>query len=82
MQVSWIRRRDAHILSVDKTMFIPDERFHATFAEKSETWTLLIKYVQTRDEGDYECQLSTEPKMSRIVNLNVVGTSIRISHPF
>lgn len=54
-------------------MFIADERFQAIFVETQETWTLQVKYVQARDEGDYECQISTEPKLSHIVKLNVVG---------
>lgn len=73
IQVSWIRKRDSHILSVDRTMFIADERFQAIFVETQDTWTLQVKYVQARDEGDYECQISTEPKLSHIVKLNVVG---------
>ena len=32
-----------------------------------------VKYVQARDQGEYECQVSTEPKMSHFVTLNVVG---------
>lgn len=36
-------------------------------------WTLQIKYVQARDAGLYECQISTEPKISARVYLHVVG---------
>lgn len=73
-KVSWIRRRDSHILSVDRTMFIPDERFQAILGE-ADTWTLQVKYVQARDEGEYECQISTDPKKSHIIKLNIVGES-------
>lgn len=72
-QVSWIRRRDAHILTVDRYTFIADERFQAFLVEATDTWTLQIKYVQARDGGLYECQVSTEPKMSHFITLNVVG---------
>lgn len=34
---------------------------------------LQIKYVQARDAGVYECQVSTEPKVSAKVHLHVVG---------
>lgn len=79
-KVSWIRRRDSHILSVDKVMFIPDERFQALYVESTETWTLQVKYVQARDEGEYECQISSDPKKSHIIKLNIVGeTAQRIS---
>lgn len=53
-------------------MFIPDERFQAIFGE-ADTWTLQVKYVQARDEGEYECQISTDPKKSHIIKLNIVG---------
>ena len=75
LQVSWIRRRDAHILTVDRYTFIADERFQAFLVEATDTWTLQIKYVQARDAGQYECQVSTEPKMSHFITLNVVGKS-------
>lgn len=73
LQVSWIRRRDAHILTVDRYTFIADDRFQAFLVEATDTWTLQIKYVQARDGGKYECQVSTEPKMSHFITLNVVG---------
>ncbi|XP_077290165.1 lachesin-like isoform X2 [Arctopsyche grandis] len=76
--VSWIRRRDAHILTVDRYTFIADERFQAFLVEASNTWTLQVKYVQPRDAGQYECQVSTEPKMSHFIQLNVVVPKIEI----
>lgn len=36
-------------------------------------WTLQIKYVQARDAGLYECQISAEPKISARVYLHIVG---------
>lgn len=53
--------------------FIADERFQAYFKEESKQWVLQIKYVQPRDVGLYECQVSTEPKVSARANLHVVG---------
>uniref|UniRef100_A0A1B6ED63 Ig-like domain-containing protein n=1 Tax=Clastoptera arizonana TaxID=38151 RepID=A0A1B6ED63_9HEMI len=76
--VSWIRRRDSHILTVDRYTFIADERFQAFLVEATDTWTLQIKYVQARDGGQYECQVSTEPKMSHFITLNVVVPKIEI----
>lgn len=35
-----------------------DERFTVLHAEGSDDWTLQIKYVQKRDNGTYECQVS------------------------
>lgn len=53
--------------------FIADERFQSFYVENSGVWTLQIKYVQARDAGIYECQVSTEPKISARVHLHVVG---------
>lgn len=72
-QVSWVRMRDADILTVDRYTFVGDERFEAQYSAAAETWNLIINFVQERDAGDYECQVSTEPKMSQVFNLRVVG---------
>ncbi|XP_030562378.1 hemicentin-2 [Drosophila novamexicana] len=69
--VSWIRLRDGHILTVDRAVFIADQRFLA-LKQPDKYWTLQIKYVQARDAGIYECQVSTEPKVSARVQLQVV----------
>ena len=34
-----------------------------------------IRLLQKEDQGVYECQLSTEPKISRTVNLTVISES-------
>ncbi|XP_011208133.2 uncharacterized protein LOC105229503 isoform X2 [Bactrocera dorsalis] len=71
--ISWLRIRDGHILSVDQATFISDQRFQSVFQGQSEnTWSLQIKYVQKSDEGWYECQVPTEPKMSAKIHLGVV----------
>ncbi|XP_046980809.1 protein sidekick-2-like [Schistocerca americana] len=77
--VSWIRRRDAHILTVDRYTFIADDRFQAFLVEATDTWTLQIKYVQARDAGQYECQVSTENKMSHFISLHVVVPRVEIA---
>lgn len=58
---------------MDRYTFIADERFQAWHEPATETWTLQVKYVQARDEGRYECQVSTEPKMSHFVYFTVVS---------
>ncbi|ODM96843.1 Lachesin [Orchesella cincta] len=75
-QVSWIRKRDSHILTVDRYTFIADERFQVL--HNGDTWTLQIKFVQSRDAGVYECQVTTEPKMSQFVQLDVVVPQTKI----
>ncbi|XP_042241165.1 zwei Ig domain protein zig-8-like [Homarus americanus] len=77
--VSWIRNRDSHILTVDRYTFISDERFTSWHEAPTQTWTLQVRYVQERDAGSYECQVSTEPKMSHFVQLNVITPSVTIA---
>ncbi|XP_037035058.1 zwei Ig domain protein zig-8 isoform X1 [Bradysia coprophila] len=72
-QISWIRRRDWHILSSGAQMYTNDERFAILHTPGSNTWTLQIKFVQRRDHGMYECQVSTSTGIiSHFVNLQVV----------
>ncbi|XP_063919288.1 hemicentin-2-like [Zophobas morio] len=72
-QVSWVRRRDWHILSSGLFTYTNDERFQILHAEGSDDWTLQIKFVQKRDNGTYECQVSTNAGLiSHFVNLQIV----------
>lgn len=73
-QVSWIRHRDIHILTVGAYTYTSDQRFQAIHHRShSDQWTLHIKWAQKRDAGIYECQVSTQPVRSIFVTLNVVG---------
>jgi len=56
-KVSWVRRRDWHILSSGVFMYTNDDRFHVMHADNADNWDLQIKYVQKRDAGSYECQV-------------------------
>lgn len=73
MQVSWIRHRDLHILTVGGYTYTSDQRFQATHSPQTDDWTLQIKWAQQRDAGVYECQVSTQPVRSFFVTLHVVG---------
>ncbi|XP_065161598.1 limbic system-associated membrane protein-like isoform X2 [Atheta coriaria] len=79
--VSWIRRKDYHLLTVGPTTYSSDERFQAVHIQHSEDWTLKIKYVQLRDAGLYECQVSSHPPTSIFIQLNVVEARAEISGP-
>ncbi|XP_071538414.1 neurotrimin-like isoform X2 [Panulirus ornatus] len=70
--VSWIRHRDIHLLTVGRYTYTSDQRFRALHEEDSDDWILKINYVQTRDSGMYECQISTTPPLSHFIRLNVV----------
>ncbi|XP_044735739.1 zwei Ig domain protein zig-8-like isoform X2 [Chrysoperla carnea] len=79
--VSWIRKRDLHILTAGILTYTSDQRFQVIRPDKSENWTLQIKFPQQRDAGVYECQVNTEPKMSLAFRLNVVESKARILGP-
>lgn len=50
--------------------------------DRSDKWTLQIKFPQLRDSGTFECQVNTEPKMSMAFRLNVVGKCSKIFYWF
>ncbi|XP_075215005.1 limbic system-associated membrane protein-like [Lycorma delicatula] len=71
--ISWVRRRDWHILTSGMFTYTNDERFQVLHAEGSDDWTLQIKYVQKRDNGTYECQVSTGAGIvSQFITLHIV----------
>ncbi|XP_043220088.1 zwei Ig domain protein zig-8-like [Amphibalanus amphitrite] len=79
--VSWIRKRDLHILTTDIFTYTSDARYQVAHPEGSQNWTLLVKYAQARDTGVYECQVNTEPKRSLAFYLRVVEAFATIQGP-
>jgi len=74
--VSWIKGRDTSVLSVGRHAFSSDKRISVAttnppLARHEADWTLQIGVVTPRDEGWYECQINTEPKISNISYLNI-----------
>lgn len=55
--MSWVRRRDWHILSSGVLTYINDGRFRVFHSEKSDDWDLRISPVAKIDNGTYECQV-------------------------
>ena len=74
--VSWIRKSNLQVLTSDVLTFTEDQRFSAHHTLYSDSWTLQIKYTQLRDEGEYQCQVNTEPKISFSVFLYVEGKKL------
>ncbi|XP_071513125.1 neurotrimin-like [Panulirus ornatus] len=70
--VSWVRQRDTHLLTVGRFTYTTDERFAARHTEGSEDWLLMIHYLQERDAGLYQCQISTTPPRGHLLHLSVV----------
>ncbi|XP_017478976.1 PREDICTED: protein sidekick-2-like, partial [Rhagoletis zephyria] len=76
--VSWIRKRDLHILTIGIMTYTNDQRFLARHIDNSDEWVLKVVSVQPRDAGIYECQVSTEPKISQAYKLMVVTSKAQI----
>ncbi|XP_046678212.1 uncharacterized protein LOC124366048 isoform X1 [Homalodisca vitripennis] len=76
--VSWIRKRDLHILTVGILTYTNDQRFQSLHSDGTDEWTLKVSSPQLRDSGTYECQVSTEPKISQAFKLNVVVSKAKI----
>ncbi|GAV04279.1 hypothetical protein RvY_14581-2 [Ramazzottius varieornatus] len=76
--VSWVRyvRGDFNIVAIGTDVFIPDNRFSLVRIPGSADWTLRIVSVRPSDEGSYECQIGTTPKMGRNITLQVIGRSL------
>ena len=72
-QVSWVRHRDIHLLTVGRYTYTSDQRFEALHLPHAEEWTLRIRYPQKKDSGIYECQISTTPPIGHPVYLTIVG---------
>ena len=78
--VIWIRNSDLQILTAGLVTFTADNRFKVNLenAVDSTDWSLLITNVKMEDQGTYECQINTEPKMKLNINLMVKGEKFPI----
>ena len=62
------------ILSIATMLFIADSRFSVERPTVS-NWNLMIKEVNKFDQGNYTCQITTDPTKSKVVTLQVEGTN-------
>ncbi|KAG8230541.1 hypothetical protein J437_LFUL008364 [Ladona fulva] len=74
--VSWVRRKgeDIHLLTFGMHTYSSDSRYSLNYQHPND-WKLQIKYANQRDEGHYECQVSSHPPRIFYVLLTVVGES-------
>ncbi|XP_037955106.1 uncharacterized protein LOC119685013 [Teleopsis dalmanni] len=76
--VSWMRKRDLRILTSNVYTYTSDERFSVIHPEGSDDWDLKIEYGQTHDNGIYECQVNTEPKINLAIVLDIIAARAKI----
>ncbi|KAG9509143.1 hypothetical protein GZH46_02347, partial [Fragariocoptes setiger] len=75
--VSWIRPNRNEILTAGKYTYTRDSRF-SSINDGGPDWMLEIKDVTMADAQNYECQISTDPKLSVNVTLHVKAARARI----
>ncbi|XP_059080787.1 limbic system-associated membrane protein-like isoform X2 [Tigriopus californicus] len=70
-KVAWIHYDRSAILTVQNHVITRNPRI-AVSQEGHQTWNLIIKNVQTADQGAYMCQINTAKAKTRLGFLNVV----------
>ena len=75
-QISFIRRRDFHILTNGHNVYTTDKRVEILHAAKSHDWYLVISKANHNDSGIYECQVIFQSlkllnNLVQLVNLDV-----------
>ncbi|XP_034943124.1 zwei Ig domain protein zig-8-like isoform X2 [Chelonus insularis] len=79
--VSWLRRHEdgekMTLLTYGQQTYTGDPRYMVDF-QYPDNWRLKIKSVNSSDEGQYECQISTHPPMTIVVNLHINAPSVQI----
>ena len=59
-------------ISLKTTMSHPDNRYRVDTPSHRE-WNLIINSVNTSDQGQYACQVNTNPVKKKLVMLHVKG---------
>ncbi|XP_046803139.1 hemicentin-1 [Lucilia cuprina] len=77
--VSWMRRKgdELALITFGRHTYSGDSRYSLEFEEPND-WKLLIQYANERDEGPYECQVSSHPPLVLLVYLTVIVPHVEI----
>lgn len=75
VQVSWVRHRDIHLLTVGRYTYTSDQRFEALHSPHTEEWTLRIRYAQRKDSGVYEVCDKNEINLHRTIECTLLITA-------
>ena len=61
------------LLAVGGYTYTSDLRVEAHHEASSADWLVVIRNLSSQDSGQYECQVSTTPHRSLVLNLDVRG---------
>ena len=61
------------MLYIGDVKFVDDDRFELLTGSGYSEWKLRFRLIREADAGNYECQISTSPKLSQTFTLKVVG---------
>ncbi|XP_034118580.1 fibroblast growth factor receptor 3 isoform X1 [Drosophila sulfurigaster albostrigata] len=77
--VSWMRRKgdDLALITFGQHTYSGDSRYSLEFEEPND-WKLLIQFANERDEGPYECQVSSHPPLVLLVYLTIIVPHVEI----
>ncbi|CAG2161623.1 unnamed protein product [Oppiella nova] len=70
LKVTWIRKRDGHILSIERIKYTTDPRFTPLF--DGNHWVLRIKNISINDAGVYQCKLTSSKTRNFIENSTTI----------
>ncbi|XP_071521577.1 uncharacterized protein [Panulirus ornatus] len=80
--VSWLRRVDdmLELLTWDSHTYANDHRYSLlqVSGDGWQQWQLVIRDAQVDDQGQYRCQLATEPPMVLAITLSVIVPRARV----
>lgn len=75
LQVVWRKASDPNPLTVGREKFADDP--YIGVSHQATNWNLIIRNVQPRHAGVYECQVSSVHQLIRHIMLRVVGKRLR-----
>lgn len=78
VSVSWIRHNDVNILSLNQLLYTKDTRVSVMVTPDMDEWELQIRDVKKEDEGQYECQVNTNPLSQLLASLSVTKSYAEI----